>query len=246
MARLRLLQIPFSHNCVKVRVALRMKGLAYEVEDIPPTDRTAVVRASGQGLVPVLVDGPRCVVGSTAILLYLEEKFPEPPLLPKDPKLRADCLILADWADRAFMAASRRIVYFNVLSETGTLGGMFFPRSSGWKRRIQELIAKRIVSRRFRITREGYPRDVADVRAAAALAARRLAVGPYLQGDEITLADIALATLSAPLAADPDVVQDEAVRALIEWGRPIIGPDAARLDRDDPGARRSARSPAPR
>jgi len=52
-----LLQIPFSHNCIKVRKALAWKGVSYTIEDISPMDRTRVRTVSGQGLVPVLLDG---------------------------------------------------------------------------------------------------------------------------------------------------------------------------------------------
>lgn len=225
---MRLLQIPFSHNCVKVRVALARKGLSYEVENIRPTDRGPVFRASGQRLVPALVDGDRVVTDSTAILLHLEACFPDPPLVPTDPRRRAECLLLEDWADRAFMAASRRIAYYHTLRRPGTLGRLFFPESKGLTRRIKERIAKRIVARRFRITDEGYPKDVADMRAAAALAMSRLGDGPYFLGVEMTIADIALASMSAPLAIDADLAKDPAVRALLAWGEPIIGSEVAR------------------
>ena len=36
---MKLIQIPFSHNCVKVRVALGLKEIPYETQDIAPMDR---------------------------------------------------------------------------------------------------------------------------------------------------------------------------------------------------------------
>jgi glutathione S-transferase len=218
----KLIQIPFSHNCVKVRIALERKRLAYDVENIPPTDRTAVFRASGQRLVPVLVDGAAVVTDSTAILRYLEERHPDPPLVPRDPRLGAECWLLEDWADRAFMEAARRIAYFRVLQQPGTLARMFFPGSTGLKSRIQEKVAARVVRRRFRVTDENYRRDVSGVRAAAALALERLGSGPYFFGAEPTVADIALASLSAPLRSDAEVAADPAVRALLAWGAPLL------------------------
>src|SRR5258705_12191098 len=106
MSGVKLIQIPFSHNCIKVRVALGLKRVAYETQDIAPMDRSAVVSASGQGLVPVLVVDGRAIADSTRILLYLDERYPDPPLVPKDPAVRAECLLLEDWADLAFMAGS--------------------------------------------------------------------------------------------------------------------------------------------
>ncbi|MBA2564471.1 MAG: glutathione S-transferase N-terminal domain-containing protein, partial [Gemmatimonadetes bacterium] len=116
---MRLIQIPYSHNCVKVRRALELKGLPFDTEDIAPMDRSAPKRASGQALVPVLVDGERAIADSTAILLYLEERYPERPLLPAESRLRAECLLLEDWADAAFMALTRRLAYWAVLAQPG-------------------------------------------------------------------------------------------------------------------------------
>jgi glutathione S-transferase len=74
MNTLTLIQIPFSHNCVKVRVALGLKGVPYETQNVPPSKRAAVFAASGQGMVPVLMDDGRAIPDSTAILLHLEER----------------------------------------------------------------------------------------------------------------------------------------------------------------------------
>ena len=224
---MKLIQIPFSHNCIKVRVALERKGIPYEVQDIPPNDRTQVLAASRQGLVPVLIDGTRTIVDSTEILLYLEDRFPEPRLIPSDPRARAECLVLEDWADRTFMALSRRIAYHTVLSTPGQIGRMFFPRSSGLRLKIQETLARRVVAKRFRISENGYPRDVAEARRAAALAVARIGSGPYLLGGSLSIADIALATMSAPFAVDPEVRKDPAIAALLAWGDPIIGKAAS-------------------
>lgn len=223
MPPLKLLQIPFSHNCVKVRLALERKKLAHELVNVPPTDRGAVFRASGQRLVPVLIDGARTLSDSTRILLHLEESYPEPALLPADGARRAECLVLEDWADRTFMAASRRIAYYHTLRRPGALGKLFFPASGGAKRWVEERIARRVVAKRFRITDRGYPRDLADMRAAAALAMGRLGPGPYLFGQEPTLADIALASMCAPLVSDAGLGDDPSVRALLAWAEPIVG-----------------------
>jgi len=49
---LKLLQIPFALNCVKLRVALEREGLAFDAENIVPADRSGVIRQSRQRLVP--------------------------------------------------------------------------------------------------------------------------------------------------------------------------------------------------
>lgn len=222
---MKLIQIPFSHNCVKVRVALAFKGLKYETQDIAPMDRAAVVAASGQGLVPVIVDGGRTIVDSTAILLYLEERHPHPPLLPSDADARAESLILEDWADQAFMALSRRMAYRNVLSRPGKLASLFFPGEAAPARWIKERIARRVVARRFSLTAKGRARDLAEAKRLAGLAMARLGGRRWLLGDSPTIADVALAAMSAPLAADREACEDEAVRALLAWGEALVPAD---------------------
>jgi glutathione S-transferase len=232
----KLLQIPFSHNCIKVRVALALKGLPYEIENIRPMDRSEVFRVSGQGLVPVLVDGGRAVADSTAILLYLDEKQPEPALLPRDPRERNLCLVLEDWADRAFMEASRRIAYHRLTGTPGLVGSLFFPKDRGLKAHLKERIAVRRLQKRFRFSPERYPRDAAEVRRAAALAMERLEGKEWLVGERPTVADIALATMSAPLAVDPAMKADSTVAALLQWGERLLPPDVVERYRSAPAA----------
>jgi glutathione S-transferase len=232
---MKLIQIPFSHNCVKVRVALSLKGLTYETQAIAPMDRAAVVAASGQGLVPVLLSDGRAIADSTAILLHLEERHPDPPLVPSDPAARAECLILEDWADLAFMAISRRIAYGNVLSRPGRLASLFFPQDPAPKRWLKERIARRRVAQRFGLSPGRHAKDVVEAKRLAGLAMARLGGRRWLQGDSPTIADVALATMSAPLAADRDACLDPGVFALLKWGEALVPADVREAYRGERG-----------
>jgi glutathione S-transferase len=57
---------------------------------------------SPSGKTPVLDHAGERIVDSTAILRYLEQHFPTPPILPADPALRAQAHIIEDWADESF------------------------------------------------------------------------------------------------------------------------------------------------
>ncbi|HEY7198003.1 MAG TPA: glutathione S-transferase family protein [Gaiellaceae bacterium] len=107
---MRLYRIPFSTNVERVALALAHKGLAAEPVEIDSEDRAAVVAASGQDLVPVLDDDGRIVSDSTAILEYLEERYPDPPLYPRDPARRAECVLFVDWFNRVWKVAPNAIV----------------------------------------------------------------------------------------------------------------------------------------
>lgn len=82
-----------SGTSYRTRIALNVKGLAY---DQVPVDlrageqRGADYRAlNPQGLVPALVAGDRVLTQSSAIIEWLDERYPDPPLLPADPDDRA-------------------------------------------------------------------------------------------------------------------------------------------------------------
>ncbi len=71
--------------CARVRVALAEKGLAWKGREVDlarkPPELAALNPANG---VPVLVDGDRVIPDSLRILEYLDERTPEPRLLPAD------------------------------------------------------------------------------------------------------------------------------------------------------------------
>lgn len=82
-----------SSSSYRVRIALNLKGLAYET--VPVNLVAGEQRSEGyhavnpQGLVPVLDTGETRLVQSTAILEWLEEQYPAPPLYPVDALARA-------------------------------------------------------------------------------------------------------------------------------------------------------------
>lgn len=73
------------------------------------SDREPVEQVSGQGLVPVLVDGGQVVVDSMAIVRHLEERWPDPPLYPRDPARRAELLVFIDWFNRVWKVAPNEL-----------------------------------------------------------------------------------------------------------------------------------------
>ena len=79
----------------RVRIALNLKGVSYEYTPIHlrrggGEHLTPAYKAiHPQALIPALEDEGRVLTQSLAILEYLEERYPNPPLLPRDPADRA-------------------------------------------------------------------------------------------------------------------------------------------------------------
>ena len=118
---------PLSLFTAKVRIALDEKALAYERVEVGwslarryEPHHPDVVALNPKRQVPVLVDGDVVVYDSTIVLEYLEDRYPEPPLYPRDAIARARCRQLEAAADElwfpplwdliesAFYAARRR------------------------------------------------------------------------------------------------------------------------------------------
>lgn len=107
---MRVYRIPFSTNVERVALALGHKGVRVEWVDVDPADRSPVVEVSGQELVPVLVtDEGQVLADSPRILRWIEERFPEPPLLPVDPHERAVVATFCDWFNRVWKRAPNLI-----------------------------------------------------------------------------------------------------------------------------------------
>jgi glutathione S-transferase len=94
---LQLYRAAFSTNVERVALALAHKGIPVESVVIDYADRSPVYAVSGQPLVPVLVDGGHVIADSAAILRYLDEKWPEQPLFPRDAAARAEMDVFIEW-----------------------------------------------------------------------------------------------------------------------------------------------------
>jgi glutathione S-transferase len=100
---------PLSPYAQKVKIALAEKGIPFTTR-LPEAFGSGAVQGDDFKLgnprheVPVLVDGDLHICDSTVILEYIEEKWPEPPLLPRDPAERARQRMLEDVMDTQYEA----------------------------------------------------------------------------------------------------------------------------------------------
>lgn len=197
-ARLRLHQLEPSPFCDKIRRVLTYKGVPFELVNHPIA---AVRRASPRtGKLPVLdvLSGAgakdRTIDDSTAIALWIEDEYPAPALVPAEPRQRALCLALEDWADES--------LYFYEIA-------MHYASPASAARRTRTLVEREPAGLKFAIGRAMAPymryllRTQGTGRKTPAAVERDVArhlatvaglVGPtgWLVGDRLSLADIAV------------------------------------------------------
>lgn len=100
----------------RTRLVLRTKGLDFEVNEIDLDDPPADFREiSPSGKVPLLAHEENLIWESTIINEYLEERFPEPALMPATPGERARARIWIDYANNQFVP----LYYKLLLAQTG-------------------------------------------------------------------------------------------------------------------------------
>jgi len=188
-------QFEISPFCDKVRRILHVKGEPYEVREVPPSRAVIDVRRINRiGKLPTIEDGSRLVADSTEIAYYLEERFPEPPLLPKHPLERALVHVLEDWADESlyfyemtlrFALPHNRRRWLPVLTKY----------DSAWFQRIAPFVMPLIFHRRVRtqgIGRKPTEAIIADVERHVRAIDGLVGDGQWLVGSALTLADIAV------------------------------------------------------
>ncbi len=98
---IKLYDFPSSPNCQRVKVVLAEKKLPYETVpvDLKKGDQKKpdYLKLNPYGKVPVIIDGATVLYESCIINEYLDEKYPEPPLMPKDHAKKAKVRILIDY-----------------------------------------------------------------------------------------------------------------------------------------------------
>jgi glutathione S-transferase/RNA polymerase-associated protein len=101
------LDIPLSPYAQKVKMALLEKAIPFEVQfpDIDAPNVQARMR-NPRAEVPVLLDADVSIFQASIILQYIEERWPEPALLPSDPAERARVRMLQEICDTTYDAVN--------------------------------------------------------------------------------------------------------------------------------------------
>ncbi len=195
-----LYQFEISQYAEKVRLILDYKGLPYKKVDVTPgVGQLEVFKMSGQRRVPVLKDGSIVIADSTAIAFYLEKQYPEKPLIPTDPKQKGLCLMMEEWADESIGTKSRKVLY-GALTQNQNFRTSVLPSTtpdflrsfiSSVPPEVMDMLGAGIGLGSDAI-KEAQDALKQDLEALCLI----LSDSPYLTGDQITLADLTVASLS--------------------------------------------------
>jgi glutathione S-transferase len=118
----------FSPYCWRTKLALAHKGLTAETIPWRFSDKS-VIAFSGQGRVPVLVDGDRVVSDSWAIATYLEEAYPDRPSLFSGPSAMAVSRFINCWADGVLVPAIARLLAVDIFAHLHAKDRQYFRAS---------------------------------------------------------------------------------------------------------------------
>jgi glutathione S-transferase len=136
--------IRFSPYCWRIRLALAHKQLP--VETLPwhftETERLAF---SGQGKVPVIVDGETVVFDSWAIAQYLERSYPDRPSLFGGAGGQAHAAFINAWADGVLQPGIARLIVADIVQILRPEDQRYFRRSRerAFGRSLEEVVADR-------------------------------------------------------------------------------------------------------
>jgi len=198
---LELYQFELSHYSEKVRFLLDFKGLDYrKVEVTPGIGQMEVFQLSGQSAVPVLKDGETVVADSTEIARYLERQYPEPAAIPSAPRERGLCWLMEEWADESIGLKGRRAL-IGALNQNQNLRASLLPDQTpdAFKTLVSAVPPELLdvlgagVGVGGDALKEAQSGIEQDLEALSLL----LEAQPYLVAETPTLADFAVAGLSA-------------------------------------------------
>jgi glutathione S-transferase len=167
----------FSPYCWRTKLALAHKSLAFDTIPWRFTDKDAIA-FSGQGRVPVLVDGDRIVFDSWTIATYLEDAYPARPSLFRGDGGRTATRFINTWADTVVSGGISRLIITDILGVLDEKDRSYFRETR--EKRFGATLEAVVADRQARVA--GFRQSLEPLRAV-------LAMQPYLGGEAPLYAD---------------------------------------------------------
>ncbi|WP_258546033.1 glutathione S-transferase family protein [Marinobacter pelagius] len=204
----RLYQFAISHYSEKARWALDYKGIRYQPVSLLPGQHVKTIRAlTGKASsVPVLDHDGEIIQGSSAIIDYLDETFPEHPLTPSDPAIRQQALAWEQRLDDEAGPAVRCWAYHYLLQRPKLAVPMLASGTPFYNRILLSLAFSRvdeIMRDWMKINQKTADASQLVLETLLTELADTYQRQPYLAGDHFSRADLAAGALFAPLFQPP-------------------------------------------
>jgi glutathione S-transferase len=187
-----------SPSGLQARICLQLKGVPFRRLAMRFAGLRALGRADALGELPVLVQGTEVIAGARSIVHHLEERHPDPGLIPADLAARAYVLLLEDWADEALGVLVGALRWLDPDNRSATQEAR-----GGWLRPFVSRVLARRAWRRYAAaswTPESLGLVRERVRDSLDLVGELLDGKPFLLGRTPTLADVAVFAQLASLA----------------------------------------------
>jgi glutathione S-transferase len=201
-------QFRFSMYPEKARWALDYKGVPHRRRSVLPGPHAAqLFPRFGQKAMPILCHEGNVLKSSAAVLDYIEQVFPNPPLYPADVVQRERSLEIQQWFDEEIGPPLRRAAFYEWLGETEYSARRFAYGLPEWQQRcyVRAFPAIRAIMRAdMRIGRAGAEKGCALVAQGLDFVARESAATGYLIGDRFSIADLAAATILMGTCLPPE------------------------------------------
>jgi glutathione S-transferase len=234
MDRIVLHQFLISPFCNKTRRCLAHKQLRYEVVNYHGLRMAQARRLSPPGLLPVLDDGGERIQDSQRIAEHLDRHYPERPLYPQDPALRAQARIWEDWAGTSLYFYELHFRFVDPLAR-GRAIALLCEGRPAWEQSLLRLPVPAMT--RLKLRQHGLgrlPASEIETRFLEILddLERLLARRPCLVGEEVGIADHAVAGQLDELLRTSRMAEQIRQRpALSGWLGRLPGADRPALNR---------------
>ncbi len=200
---IKLYQFPISHFCEKIRWALDYKSIDHDVINLVPGLHIKQMEKLGfRSSVPAIDDLGKFVQGSTEIIGYLDEQFPNDALTPTDDVEKAQALEWEAYLEKE-IGVTVRLCLYHILLEHPEIVKPFFAHQGPWYANLYLAVAFPKIRKAMRHFMKINDETAKEAKEKLVTAIEKLTKHyqqhNYLVADQFSRADLTAAALLAPI-----------------------------------------------